>query len=154
MRPHFSLQPVLDYRHTRVEALEVELGQLLSLLEQNTALHEVLRSERANLLESLYPLQTGDLDFALLNQMRVHIKLVEKKIEQQQHILHELERLCAEKRREMVQAKQEEEALITLRRKENERYQSELVRQEGRQQDDIYISQAFRRSVQINGRYG
>jgi len=29
MPPKFSLQPVLDYRHNRVEVLEVELGRLL-----------------------------------------------------------------------------------------------------------------------------
>jgi flagellar export protein FliJ len=143
MQLHFSLQSVLNYRHTRVEALEVELGQLQGEREKTLAFLESLRNRRRGLLDDMRLQQSGELDFLMLNQLKTNLKDAEARILKTQALLHEIEKAVVAKRAEMVAAKQEEEALVVLKNKEIERYQSELNRKENRLQDDIYIAQAF-----------
>lgn len=143
MAPRFSLQPVLDYRHTRVEALEVELGQLQGEREKTLEFMESLRNRRRGLLDDMRLQQSGELDFLMLNQMKTNLKSTEVRILKTQALLREIDKAITAKRAEMVAAKQEEEALVVLKNKEVERYQAELNRREIRQQDDIYIAQAF-----------
>lgn len=152
MPPRFSLQPVLDYRHTRVEALEVELGQLQGEREKTLAFLESLRGRRRSLLDDMRSQQSGEIDFMMLNQMKTNLKAAEGKILKTQALLREIEKAITAKRAETVVAKQEEEALVVLKDKENERFQSELKRKENRLQDDIYIAQAFHHSRSDSGR--
>jgi flagellar export protein FliJ len=150
MPPKFSLQPILDYRHNRVEVLEIELGQLLGFRQQTLASLEILFSHRSNLFEQLCRKQTGVIDFQAVNQIRTNLKMIERGIQEQQNLLVELESRLAAKQSEVVGAKQNEEMLVILKNKENERYQSELNYQENRLQDDAYIAQAYRRTVGIS----
>jgi flagellar export protein FliJ len=149
----FSLQSVLDYRHKRVEGLEVELGQLLSGLRQAQAFLERLHEFRAGLFEQLdrslrgADSANGEMDLGAIGQMRSNLKLVEARIRQQNDHIRQLQAAVDAKRMEVVAAKQDEETLMTLKNKEIERYNAELLRAENRLVDDIYISQAHRRSA-------
>jgi flagellar export protein FliJ len=149
MAPKFTLQPVLDYRHNRVEILEVELGQLLQEQQRNQTYLEVLHESRRRLYEKLGDSQQGDIDLFLISRLRSSLKSVGERILQQQAHLSELSNQVLAKRKEMITAKQDEEALETLKNKEIERYQSEQAQQENRLQDDIYIAQAYRRSTSM-----
>ncbi|MCB9134652.1 MAG: flagellar FliJ family protein [Anaerolineales bacterium] len=144
MTPKFSLQSILDYRHSKVEALEVELSQLNHGLQQAQSVLQGLIFRHSHLLESLGKQQLGDVDLNQLTQVRTNLQLVERQIVRQQAQVATLAEKVAAKRAEVVQAKQDEEALNTLKRKENERIQAQLRQQEDRQQDDAYIAQSWR----------
>jgi flagellar export protein FliJ len=144
MTPKFSLQSILDYRHSKVEGLEVELSQINHALQQAQSVLEALTFRHGFLLESLGRQQHGEVDLTQLIQLRANLQLVERQITRQQVQIATLAEKLAAKRAEVVQAKQDEEALSTLKRKENDRFQAQVRQQEDRQQDDAYISQGWR----------
>jgi flagellar export protein FliJ len=147
MAPKFNLQPILDYRHSRVEMLEVELSRLLSDQQRGKEFLAALQQMQGQLYDQLGECQQGDLDLVKIAQVRSNIQLVGQTIEQQQARLLELDRRVASKQAEVVEARQGEEMLVTLKKKALEQCQAEQAIRESRLQDDIYIAQAYRRAV-------
>ena len=147
MAPKFSLQSVLDYYHSRVETLEVELGRLQLAYQQAQAYLDALRANQAELFEKLRHKQVGDLDLAELDNLRLNLKIVETRIEQQLVTLATLARQIEQQRQLLVAARQDEETLNILKEKEGARFRAEELRQENRLREDIYISQAHRRAA-------
>ncbi|MEN6393660.1 MAG: flagellar export protein FliJ [Anaerolineaceae bacterium] len=144
MPPKFSLQPVLDYRHNRVEVLEVELGRLLQTQKLGQTILEALQDSRGRIINQLKDRQQGEIDLFLISRLRSSLNNVNERIIQQEAYLVELDYQVQEKRNEVISAKQDDEALQTLKDREIERYQAEQAQKENRLQDDIYISRAFR----------
>ena len=144
MLAKFSLQSILDYRHSRVEGLEVELGQLLQAQQQAQSVLEALQFRHGHLIERLGKVQTGEIDLSQIAQLRTNIQMVEHQIVRQHNLINALVEKISAKRAEMIRAKQDEESLNTLKRKENDRFQVQLAQLENRQQDDAYISQGWR----------
>jgi len=148
MALNFSLQNVLDIRHGKVELLEIELGKLLSAQQKTQMLLLSLNEFQSSLLDQLTNAQTGEFDLFKIGLLRLNILDITKRIEV---VTAELEKRNWEikhKRTELVEAKQAEETLEILKRKRYEVYMAEQVQQETREQDDIYIAQAFRNSRQ------
>jgi flagellar export protein FliJ len=140
----FSLQNVLDVRHGKVELLEIELGKLLTAHQQTQLLLLSLQEFQVNLLDQLSTAQSGDIDLFKIGLLRLNILDVTKRIE---IVMAELEKQTWEiknKRADLVEAKQAEETLEILKRKRYEVYVAEQLQFEAREQDDIYIAQAFR----------
>jgi len=146
MPPKFSLQPVLDYRETRVEILEIELGRLVQSQQRGKTFLEALQSSRNRLLEEMGKQQVGDVDLFMLSRLRSNLQMVNQRIAEQEARLAELARQIGEKQEEIVLAKQDAEALYKLKEHEIERYRKEEAQRENRLQDDIYIARAFRQS--------
>jgi flagellar export protein FliJ len=146
MTPKFSLQSVLDYRHNRVEVLEVELGRLQQTHKQGQTFLEVLQNSRGRVYTEMAQAQQGDLDLFMLSRLRSSLKVINQRIEQQQQRLKELAEQMEIKRVEVVSARQDEQVLMTLKDKEIERYVEEQALIEKHQQDDVYNSRAYRQS--------
>ncbi len=147
MAPKFTLQPVLDYRHSRVELLEVELGRLKFNKQRAQEFLKALHEMQSHLYDQLGQYQQGEMDMVKISQVRSNVQLVRQSIEQQEAMLIELDRQVQSKQAEVVEGKQNEEMLVTLKNRALERFQAEQAIQEKRLQDDIYISQAYRRSI-------
>jgi flagellar export protein FliJ len=145
MPPKFSLQSVLDYRHNRVEALEIELGNALQAHQRALTFLEALVDSQARLYTQMCECQQGEIDLFMICRLQSSLKMVNERIEKQQEQVNKLAEVVEARRLELIAAKQDEEALETLREKERERYQAEQVQQENRMQDDIYITRAHRR---------
>ncbi len=143
MAPKFSLQPVLDYRHSRVETIELELSQLHQMRQRGEAFLGALQTTQARLSGQLVQCQEGEIDLFMVSQLRSNLKLLGQRIVQQQARLLELTVQIKEKQGEVISARQEEEALSKLKSKEVERYEHEQSQQEKRSQDDLYIARAF-----------
>lgn len=146
MALQFSLQNVLDIRHSKVELLEIELGKLLTAQQKTQVLLNSLQEFQVNLLDQLTSAQTGDFDLFKIGLLRLNILDVTKRIE---IVLVELEKqnwAIKNKRAELVEAKQAEETLEILKRNRYEVYLAEQLQAESREQDDIYIAQAFRKT--------
>ncbi len=146
MSPKFSLQPVLDYRETRVEILEIELGRLVQSQQRGKTFLEALQSSRSRLLDEMGKQQVGDMDLFMLSRLRSNLQMVNQRIAEQEARLAELAQQIAEKQEQIVIAKQDAEALNKLKEHELERFRKEESQRENRLQDDIYISRAFRQS--------
>ncbi|BCY17951.1 MAG: flagellar export protein FliJ [Chloroflexi bacterium] len=142
MPPKFSLQNVLDYRHSKVETLEVAHGRLQHQLQKAIdQLHE-LEKARDSLLQELGSYQNGNLDLQKILQSRTFLKRIQKGMERQQQEIDRLKAEAEEARRALVQAKQDEAAMEKLSQKEMQVYTDRMNMREKQQQDDIYISQA------------
>ncbi|HEY9077891.1 MAG TPA: flagellar FliJ family protein [Anaerolineaceae bacterium] len=150
MPPKFSLQSVLDYRHMRVESLEIELSELLTAQKQGEAMLEELKLQMSRLFEELQEKQIGEIDLFTVAVLRANIKTTQDRINQVLDALVLLGQKIEAKRQELIVAKQDEEALVILKNKEAERFIAEQKRIDDRMQDEIYISQAYRKRVQGN----
>jgi flagellar protein FliJ len=145
MPPKFSLQTVLDVRHSKVELLEVELGRLNQERHQKTALSEALAVAMDTLYEKLHEHMRGDMDLFLISHLRNNCNNLALQIQQVQQSILVVEKAIEQKRIEVVEAKKSEESLNILKNKESDRFAEEEKDKERRFQDDIYISQGFRR---------
>jgi flagellar export protein FliJ len=148
MAPKFSLQNVLDVRHRNVELFEIELGKLLAARKETELQLVSLREVHADLLDQLNAAQSGDVDLLQSGWIRLNIVQVNAYIEDTTLQLASLNHQVAEKRNELVKAKQSEETLEILKRKRYETYLAEQIEIEARMQDDIYIARAFRNQQQ------
>jgi flagellar export protein FliJ len=142
MTPRFSLQNVLDYRHSKVEKMEVVLSRLQNQLFAARNRMSSLEIEKQRLMQELSSFQSGDLDLQAILQARTYLKRIQKGID---HLKIEITRLTVEvenARIALVQAKQDEVALEKLSEREQQIYTDKVNIREKQQQDDIYISQA------------
>ncbi len=145
MGPKFSLQAVLDYRHSRVESLEMELARLQEALQQGLAMQAQTQDWIVQLYQQLEEAQNGELDLFAIQHLREDLQNAQNKLDQINTAIKLLEERLEGKRLEIVTAKQAEETLNTLKQKEQNRWLAERAAAENRQQDDTYISQAFRK---------
>ncbi|MEI8131610.1 MAG: flagellar export protein FliJ [Leptolinea sp.] len=142
MPPKFSLQNVLDYRHSKVEKMEVVLGRLQHQLQAARDRMAMLETEKQHLMQELSAIQNGDLDLQVILQSRTYLKRLQKGMDRQQIEINLLTIEVENARIALVQAKQDEVALEKLSEKELQTYTDKVNLREKLQQDDIYISQA------------
>lgn len=147
MPPKFSLQTVLDVRHSRVEALEIELGELQTALQEGQNMLSALIEHRTDLFDELEKKLTGEVDLFAANHLHADINSTGVKIAQVKEAIAILEQRVTDKRNELVAARQAEETISILKNKEIDRYNEEQTRHENKAVDDIYIAQAWRRSA-------
>jgi flagellar export protein FliJ len=143
MTPKFSLQSVLDYRHSQVEALEIEFGKIVAARQEKETRLENLRSVHEDLCLQLYRSQTGEMDLFLIQHLQARLTQIREAAAQVCREIEELKRIQEAKRQEMVAARQSEETLGILKGKEIERFRLEQNAQENRMQDDLYIARGF-----------
>ena len=148
MPPKFDLQPVLDFRHQRVSALEVELSQLMQAWQHAQVILASYERLRVSILDDLRAKQAGVLDLGQLDLLRRNVKLAERAITQQQAVVAQKHDLVQAKQQELIEARQAEEALEKLREQARERWQAAEDQKEQRQRDDIYIARSYQRHAQ------
>jgi flagellar export protein FliJ len=143
MPPKFSLQSVLDYRHSRVEALEIELGNAMQAHQRALTYLEALTDSQARIYFQMGECQQGDIDLFLIYRLQASLKLINERLVKQQAVVDELAEEVRIKRQQLIAARQDEQSLEKLREREQERHQMELAQMENRAQDDIYIARAY-----------
>ncbi len=148
MPPNFSLQNVLDIRHSKVEALEIELGKLMAELMNIRAELAALQDLQMDLMDKLAASQTGEINVFAIQLLHSNLVQLDKHIAQVVEKLKKMDAAVEEKRKELVEARQAEETLQILKRKRIEVYNAEQAEKEARNQDDIYIARAFRQQMQ------
>lgn len=144
MTPKFNLQNVLDLRHTKVEALETDLGKLMAARQNLEDLLMGLYETRTGLLEKLFLEQQGEMDLFNLSVLRANIVATDERINQTIQAIKVMDEKVDCKRQELIAAKQEEEMLVVLKKKQIEAFHQDQKEREAKQQDDIYIASAFR----------
>lgn len=143
----FSLQSVLDVRHSRLEAVELEMAQAQAVRAQHAATLVALEEQHTRLLDDLRQLQTRrTLDLGALTFTRSTLARTEAEIRAQRIRLAEAEALVEKVREALVAAKQDEETLIALKDKVMEAEAREQNRLAEAEVDDLNISRAFRKT--------
>jgi len=148
MKPNFSLQNVLDVRHSKVEALEIVLGKLLqnqSAIENKLAM---LGNLKTILMGKMEATLEGEIDLFTVDHLRMDVREVSTLMAQAEEELKKQVQMVEEKRRELITARQAEEVLGILKSKMIETYNSEQAQIEARNQDDLYIARGFRGQTQ------
>lgn len=144
--PEFTLQPVLEYRHRRVEALEIELGRMLREQKRAEDRLQALTTRQYELLEEMRALQEGSLDMKRIHQIYNGLRNLQRLINEQKQVLADIQARIDQQRSKVVRAKQDEETLEILKEKEEDRFLEEEKRKEEAARDDIYIAQAFHKN--------
>lgn len=148
MTPKFSLQNVLDVRHSRVESLEIALGRLMASLAEAQDRLVSLEQYQAALMDALTAMMQGEVDLFTVSHLQQNSLEAGKMIVEAGKEIERMNLLVEEKRRELVAAKQAEEALGILKNKMIEAYNNEQAQKEAHMQDEIYIARAFRGQMQ------
>jgi flagellar export protein FliJ len=147
MAPRFNLQNVLDIRHSRVESLEIALSELqIKLLRAQEAL-ATQQERQAALMVRLSEAQQGDLDLVEINLLHFDILQTDQQVKIAACAVDVAQVEADNKRKELIAARQDEETLQILKRKRIEIYNQEQAMIEARQQDEIYIAQAYRQRM-------
>ncbi|MEW6649636.1 MAG: hypothetical protein AB1453_05540 [Chloroflexota bacterium] len=147
MAPRFNLQSVLDFRHSRVESCELELSA--RLVEQMKVENDLehLCEQRVRLMRTLGEAQLGDLDLPALALLRSELQDTDRRKRRLEGLLEQARAAVESKRIELIKARQDEETLQILKRKQVDVYNLEQAEKEARAQDDIYIAHAYRRRL-------
>ncbi|MHC1782832.1 MAG: flagellar FliJ family protein [Anaerolineaceae bacterium] len=142
MPPKFSLQGILDYRHSRVEILEVVLSKAMHVHQQ--AIDELgsLEVEQGRLLQEMAESQKGELDLKALSHTRFMSKKIQGMIARQHEEINRLASEVEKAKQILIQAKQDEQVMVTLSEKELLKFTEKQYLQDKQQQDDVYISKA------------
>lgn len=150
MPPKFALQPVLNYRHSMVESLEIKLTRLIRMSAKVEIYIEQLIEAQLAVMESLrIHMLNGEFNLPMILQNQQAVHDFDEMILTQSDELEELSKQIESARDSIVMAKQDEDALVKLKEKGMERFQSEQALREDRMRDDLYISMAYQK---LNGR--
>lgn len=142
MPPRFSLQGILDYRHSRVEILEVVLSKTIQTHQDAIDVLASLQAEQERLFKEMAESQQGELDLKALSHIRHMAKKTEGLITRQHEEIARLADEVEKARKNLIQAKQDEQVMVTLSEKELLKFAEKQYMQEKQQQDDVYISKA------------
>src|ERR1700686_3295779 len=104
----FSLQVVLDYRHSRVQAMEIELGRLQALHQAQQARLALMRDRHSRYLVKLRERQIGDLRMDLGGQLRENLRSLDRAIEAGQAALAALAIQVMAQQQKVVLARQDD----------------------------------------------
>jgi flagellar export protein FliJ len=148
MPPKYVFQNILDIRHSKVESIEIQLGNAenkLHALEKRKDLFQVMKS---GYLEEMRIRMKDEIDVFQLEILRSNVKKVDDSLKRLDVEIADMKKKISLIRMNLVKAKQDEETLEILKEKENEKFLAEMKRIEGNQQDDVYISMAFKNRQQ------
>jgi flagellar export protein FliJ len=150
MAPKFSLQTVLDVRHNRAEALEIEFSKLLHREKMIFNEIETLENTKQSLMFKLHEQMTGDMDLFVVAHLRANINQHTTAIDNCHLSLASLQVEIEGKRRQLVSARQAEETLDILKRNEIKKFKEKEVIHENKEQDDVYISRNFQKRQEVD----
>lgn len=149
MAPKFSLQTVLDVRHNRAEALEIEFSKLLQREKIIFGEIETLENNKQSLMFKLHEQMSGDMDLFTVAHLRANINQHTSTIEKCHLALANLQVEIESKRRQLISARQAEETLDILKKKEIKKFKEKEVIHENKEQDDVYISQNYQKRQDV-----
>lgn len=148
MPPAFIFQNVLDIRHSKVEAIEIQLSKLekslLVLEERRISLQEL----KARQLIEMQKCMQDEIDLLQLEILRSNIQSIDDAASRLESDIVDTRKKISQVRKNLVEAKQDEQTLEILKEKHLEKFKAEMKRVENNQQDDMYISLAFKNRQQ------
>lgn len=146
MERRFPLQPVLNYRQSREDALQLELAKLLADEQAARMRLDGLRQEWESAANAVRALQSESRpDVGAIQQGFVYLGAVDLAIADQVEVVAAATERTEAKRREVVVAMQDRKILEKLRQRHERTYAEWVRRVEARAVDDIVTVRYARR---------
>lgn len=134
----FHLQPVLNFKASQVDTLEVEFAQLKGALQNEVeALLALKAAERQEIAALRQAQQKGRLDAEGIRQHQAYLQTLHEQIARQEARVAEAERRLEAKREALVRMMQDRQALEKLRERHESREARAALRREAREVDEI-----------------
>ncbi len=150
VRKPFSLQSVLDYRTSILEMRELELAEIFRELQLQTQRLAGMQEARKRVQSEMQHIQEAQkLDIGELCWWQERQDVLHNQIRAQQIHLGEIEERVSAKRKEVLSAHQDEEALIKLREQEDLAQLEHEKQQELHEADEIGTTRYFRRQKEL-----
>jgi len=148
MPPKYVFQNILDIRHSKVESIEIQLGNAENKLLALEKRKNMLLAMKSGCLEEMRLKMKDEIDVFQLDMLRSNVKRIDDSLKRVDSEIGDMKKKISQIRMNLVKAKQDEETLEILKEKENEKFMAEMKRLEGKQQDDVYISMAYKNRQQ------
>jgi len=146
VRKPFSLQSVLDYRTSILEMRELELAELLREQQLQAQRLAGMQEARERVQSEMRRIQEAQkLDIGELCWWQERQDLLRNQIRAQQIRLGEIEERVSAKRKELLSAHQDEEALLKLREQEELAQLEHEKQRELHEADEIGTTRYYRR---------
>ncbi len=141
----FRLQPVLNYKSSVVEALEMEFARLkLRHLEEQQVLNGLQQRQEQHMDSLRQQQQQGRLDCDLIQLHQQYLRSLTDHVVAQAARVHEVAQQAETKREELVKTMQDRKVLERLRERFRARQAQELLRRETRAVDEIVTTRYVR----------
>jgi flagellar export protein FliJ len=144
MPPAFVYQNILDIRRTKVEVIEIQLGRLDKKLAELGEKKAAFIDLKGRLLVEMQHQMQGEIDVQQVDILRSNVILVDTGILRLDKEIEEVKKNRAQVHKSLIEARQDEKTLEILKDKANQRFNEEMKRVENLQQDDVYISLAYK----------
>lgn len=144
MPPAFVYQNILDIRRTKVEVIEIQLGRLDKKLAELGERKVAFIDLKGRLLVEMQHQMQGEIDVQQVDILRSNVILVDTGILRLDKEIEEVKKTRAQVHKSLIEARQDEKTLEILKDKANQRFNEEMKRVENLQQDDVYISLAYK----------
>lgn len=141
----FRLQPVLNYKSSVVEALEMEFARLkLKHLEEQQVLDGLQQRQQQHMDSLRQQQQQGRLDCDLIQLHQQYLRSLTDHVAAQTARVNEVAQQAETKREELVKTMQDRKVLERLRERFRARQAQELLRRETRAVDEIVTTRYVR----------
>lgn len=137
----FSLEPVLQYKASLVELLQMELATLQQHAREARAVLAALTAEREHTNAVLRDkLNQGQLDIDTVTRYRTYLEDLSERLSRQESVVADLEAQVADKRQELIEVQQDEEMLTELKQRQFDHFLEKLDQVEARLIDESAIA--------------
>ncbi len=144
----FTLQPALAHKKKIEEVRQMELAEAELAYEHGRRVLNLLSDlERLGCEELERHQGQGQLDIGSINIYLQELQALQKKIDEQTHLLGSLNATVQQRREILVEATKEKKALEKLREKHDKEVTQALGRAENKLMEEIATSQFHRRKV-------
>ncbi|HWH13590.1 MAG TPA: flagellar export protein FliJ [Miltoncostaeaceae bacterium] len=140
----FRLDPVLELRRRREELVQAEFAQavLAAAAQQERAVEAQSAVERAT--DEMRVQAAGPVALLELRGMSDELSRLRRVVAHEREMVGRMEALADERRRELVQASRDREALETLRRRAEDAHRAAEGRREQSELDELATRRAAR----------
>ena len=136
----FRLQPVLSYKSSKVDALEVEFARLKTAYQYEVDVLRQFQLTRNQELSALHQQQNGRLSCETIRLHHQYLQALDELIAQQVAQVEEAKQKVDVKRDELVSTVKDQKTLEKLRDNHLAKQLKDLQRREARIVDDLVIT--------------
>ncbi|MCE1246666.1 MAG: flagellar export protein FliJ [Firmicutes bacterium] len=122
----FRLETVLDMRRKKEEEVQIKLGEVLTILNQEMAKLEALFDKRnfyQSEITNMKPIATKAMDVMMYQD---YLDSLENTIKQQKEIIRKVEKIVEEVRMELAEAAKSRKIIEKIKENEYEEYMKEF----------------------------
>ncbi|HEV8637864.1 MAG TPA: flagellar export protein FliJ [Chloroflexota bacterium] len=148
MERRFRLQPVLNYRRDREEALQLELAALMAEERAERGRLDALRQASAQAMDDVFGLQARPrTDVAAIQHGLLYLEAITAAIAAQSEVVARVAERVEAKRQEVVAAMQARKAIEKLKERHEQTYAAWARRVEETAIDDMVMVRYNRRAA-------